>query len=30
MSIPPRIIKEIQQLAKDPVVGIYAKPNEKN
>lgn len=30
MSIPPRILKETQRLAQDPVVGIYAEPNEKN
>jgi len=30
MSIPPRILKETQRLAQDPVVGIYAEPNENN
>jgi len=29
-AIPPRILKETQRLAQDPVVGIYAEPNEKN
>jgi len=29
-AIPPRILKETQRLAEDPVVGIYAEPNEKN
>ena len=30
MSITPRILKETQRLASDPIVGIYAEPNEKN
>merc|ERR1712021_79546 len=30
MAIPPRILKETQRLQQDPVVGIYAEPNEKN
>merc|ERR1711935_1204084 len=30
MPIPPRILKETQRLAQDPVVGIYAEPNENN
>ena len=30
MAIPPRILKETQRLATEPVVGIYAEPNEKN
>ena len=29
-AIPPRILKETQRLASEPVVGIYAEPNEKN
>jgi ubiquitin-conjugating enzyme E2 N len=29
-AIPPRILKETQRLAQDPVVGIYAEPDEKN
>ena len=29
-AIPPRILKETQRLSEDPVVGIYAEPNEKN
>ena len=29
-AIPPRILKETQRLTQDPVVGIYAEPNEKN
>ena len=29
-QIPARIMKETQRLAQDPVVGIYAEPNEKN
>ena len=30
MAIPPRILKETQRLQQEPVVGIYASPNEKN
>ena len=30
MAIPPRIIKETQNLAKDPVGGIFAVPSENN
>ena len=30
MSIPPRIMKEIQRLALEPMVGIYAEPSEIN
>ena len=30
MSIPPRIFKETQGLAKEPVVGIEAVPSETN
>ena len=30
MAIPPRILKETQRLAQEPVVGIYAEPNESN
>ena len=30
MAIPPRILKETQNLYKDPVVGIYADPSENN
>ena len=29
-AVPPRILKETQRLASEPVVGIYAEPNEKN
>ena len=29
-GIPPRILKETQRLAQDPVVGIYAEPSETN
>ena len=29
-AIPPRILKETQRLAQDPVVGIYAEPSENN
>merc|ERR1712157_637129 len=28
MSIPPRILKETQRLAAEPIVGIYAEPSE--
>ena len=30
MAIPPRILKETQRLAQEPVVGIYAEPDETN
>lgn len=30
MTIPPRIIKETQNLQKDPVSGIFADPSETN
>ena len=30
MSVPPRIMKETQRLAQEPVVGIYAEPSETN
>ena len=30
MAIPPRILKETQALAKDPVIGIYAEPSPTN
>ena len=30
MSIPPRIIKETQNLAKEPVSGIFATPSANN
>ena len=30
MAIPPRILKETQKLAQEPIVGIYAVPNEQN
>jgi len=30
MAIPPRILKETQRLAAEPIVGIYAEPSETN
>ena len=30
MSIPPRIMKETQRLAAEPIVGIYAEPSPTN
>ena len=30
MAIPPRIMKETQRLAAEPIVGIYAAPSETN
>jgi hypothetical protein len=30
MAITPRILRETQQLATDPVVGIYAEPSPNN
>jgi len=30
MAIPPRILKETQRLAQEPIVGIYAQPSETN
>ena len=30
MAVPPRILKETQRLTTDPIVGIYAEPDEKN
>ena len=30
MKVPQRILKEIQRLEKEPVVGIYAVPKEDN
>ena len=30
MAIPPRILTETQKLITEPVVGIYAEPNESN
>ena len=30
MAIPPRIMKETQRLAAEPIVGIYAQPSETN
>jgi ubiquitin-conjugating enzyme E2 N len=30
MAIPPRIMKETQRLAAEPIVGIYAEPSETN
>merc|ERR1712210_448828 len=29
-SIPPRILKETQRLAAEPIVGIYAEPSQTN
>ena len=29
-TIPPRILRETQHLTTDPIVGIYAEPDEKN
>ena len=29
-GIPPRIMKETQRLSQEPVVGIYAEPDDKN
>ena len=30
MAIPPRIMKETQRLAAEPIVGIYAEPSATN
>ena len=30
MAVPPRILKVTQRLTTDPIVGIYAEPDEKN